>query len=190
MKHTDFDLYTDEQLVISYLNGNGESFSILYRKYFPKVYSKCYGFTRNSSTAFDLAQDVLIKAYSKLNTFKGGSRFSTWLFAITYNYCIETYRKKKNILFEPVDDQILPDDHADTELSEWKERKEQDIRDLLLEIPEIDRQLLKMKYEHNFSIKDLQDSYNLSASAVKMRLQRARNKIGQIYLQRNMPVSA
>ncbi|NJK87509.1 MAG: hypothetical protein HC906_17530 [Bacteroidales bacterium] len=55
---------------------------------------------------------------------------------------------------------------------------------ILKDIPEIDQVMLRMKYEHNYSIKELQDSFNLSASAVKMRLQRARNKIEKSYLGR------
>lgn len=175
---------TDEQLVNLYLSGNKAILGDLYTRYFNKVYRRCYGYTKNQSEAFDLAQDVLLKSFGKLTSFKGNSKFSTWLFAVTSNYCIEILRKNKNVAFEKLEDQYFITENTEENHSEVLDFYLPELINILKEIPEIDQALLRMKYEHNYSIRDLQISFNLSASAVKMRLQRARNKIEKICLSR------
>jgi RNA polymerase sigma factor (sigma-70 family) len=182
--YTQSQVLTDEQLVCLYLNGNTSCLEYLYQRYFNKVYRKCYGYTRNHNEAFDIAQDVLIKSFAKLATFKGNSKFSTWLFSITANYCVEVLRKNKHIAFEKIDDQFILTDISDDNSSELFDYYLPELINVLKEIPEIDQAMLRMKYEQNYSIKDLQDSFNLSASAVKMRLQRARHRIEKICLSR------
>ncbi|NJK87510.1 MAG: RNA polymerase sigma factor [Bacteroidales bacterium] len=97
MEHFHSEFLSDEQLVSLYLKGNKSFLENLYRRYFNKVYRKCYGFTKNHNEAFDLAQDILLKSFGKLDSFKGTSKFSTWLYAITTNYCIEFLRKTKTL---------------------------------------------------------------------------------------------
>ena len=190
MNKTEPKLITDEEFVIRHLNGDDSGFSALYKKYFIKVYYRCYSFTRDHNNALDLAQDILLKVYGKLDSFKGEARFSTWLFAITYNYCVEIYRKKKNIVFEQIGDKINISDYAYEEFPFMQETGEKDIDELMKEISDNDRLLLQMKYEQNLSIKDLQNSFHLSASAVKMRLQRARQRIEKNYLNRKLAATA
>ena len=184
MKILPSETISDEQLVELYLNGNHECIGNLYLRYFNKVYRKCYSFTRDQSLAFDLTQDIMIKSINKLYTFKGKSKFSTWLFALTTNYCIEIFRKNKSIVFEPIEEKHVLDKMENEDISELSEISYSEIIRIMNEIPETDQVMLRMKYECNCSIKDLQVSFNLSASAVKMRLQRARNKIEKIYLRR------
>ncbi|KPL23003.1 MAG: hypothetical protein AMS23_07180, partial [Bacteroides sp. SM1_62] len=87
---------SDEQLVIEYLKGDNNSLGILYDRYYSKVYHKCLSFSRNPDDAFDLAQDVLMKAFSNIRSFRGSSKFSTWLYSITTNHCISKAAKSKN----------------------------------------------------------------------------------------------
>ena len=63
-------------------------FEELYDRYAPMVYNKCYGFAKNMDEAKDLTQDVFLRVFIKLASFKGNSKFSTWLFAFTYNHCV------------------------------------------------------------------------------------------------------
>jgi RNA polymerase sigma-70 factor (ECF subfamily) len=176
----------DEQLVREYLNGDNDSLGILYNRYYSKVYHKCLSFSGNQDDAFDLAQDVLMKAFSNIESFKGSSKFSTWLFSITTNHCISAVSKSRieRSLDEGTDNHIIADDTDVDELILRKHREETEIKldEYLMQLPETDRKMLTLKYYLNYSIKDLQKEFNLSASAVKMRLLRARNKIGQIII--------
>jgi RNA polymerase sigma factor (sigma-70 family) len=175
---------SDEQLIREYLRGDNNSLGILYDRYYHKVYYKCLSFSRNPDTAFDLAQDVLMKAFSKMKSFKGSSKFSTWLFAITSNHCISqtTKSKKECPLGSGHDYNIIADDIDEDALEARKRREEIELKidGYLTQLNENDRKMLDLKYRLDYSIKDLQRELKLSSSAVKMRLLRARNRIGQI----------
>jgi len=187
MKTKAFVGTSDEQLIQDYLKGNNNSLGILYSRYYSKVYQKCLSFTKNADDAFDLTQDILMKAFSKVSTFKGNSKFSTWLYAIAHNYCITSASKVKNYHFEDFSmEQNIMDESPDmSELEQRKEYEEKELKlqDVLAEVPELDRNLLNLKYNLNYSVKDLQSEYKLSASAVKMRLMRARQKVEQGFYQ-------
>jgi RNA polymerase sigma-70 factor (ECF subfamily) len=156
----------------------------LYTRYYPKVYHSCLSYAKSHDDAFDLAQDILLKALYNLAAFEGKSTFSTWIYAITRNHCISQVTKNKR--FHQVD---IHDAHhliaqefksEDFETRAKKEQLEIHLKQYLDMLPARDRQMLELKYFHNYSIKDLQGKFNLSASAVKMRLLRARQRIEQI----------
>ena len=184
MKNADEINLSDEQLVREYLNGDNNSLGILYNRYYSKVYHKCLSFSRNQDDAFDLAQDVLMKAFSHVASFKGSSKFSTWLFSITTNHCISAVSKSRNecSLDAGTDFNRIADDTDEDDLIARKTREDTEviIDEYLLQLSENDREMLTLKYHMNYSIKDLQKEFKISASAVKMRLLRARNKMGQL----------
>jgi RNA polymerase sigma factor (sigma-70 family) len=182
---TDFTV-TDEHLVNEYNNGDNNCLGILYERYYKKVYHKCLSFTRNPDEANDLSQDILMKAFANIGSFKGKSKFATWLFAITKNHCIAYSREKKNIHFENIIyNENLTEETIDLDERELLEQRELILENMLKDIRETERKMLMLKYQQNHSIKDLQKELNLSASAVKMRLQRARQKVQKLYEKRN-----
>ena len=160
-----------------------ESMSELYNRYFPRVYQLCYSFTKNRDDAFDLAQDSLLKAFSRISTFEGASSFSTWLYAITRNGCINHLHRRKKVAMEDLHgkENMDPYDRCDEDYEERFEREQLELKlELSLQmIPDSDRQMLLLKYRRKFSVKELQREFNLSSSAVKMRLLRARQRAEQ-----------
>jgi RNA polymerase sigma factor (sigma-70 family) len=179
--------FTDEQLVNEYINGDNNCLGKLYERYYKKVYHKCLSFTRNPDEANDIAQDILMKAFANITSFKGKSKFATWLFAITKNHCIAYSRERKNIHFENIIyNENLAEETIDLNERELHEQRELILDSMLKDIRETERKMLILKYQQNYSIKDLQKELNLSASAVKMRLQRARQKVQKLYEKRNI----
>ena len=178
-----FDL-SDEILVREYLNGDNNCLGILYNRYYSRVYHKCLSFSRSPDAAFDLAQDILMKAFSNIESFKGSSKFSTWLYSITSNHCISNASKSRieYRLDAGSDIHIIADDIKTEEFDARKNREDMELKmdDYLLQLPENDGKMLDLKYRRNYSVKDLQEEFKLSASAVKMRLLRARKKMEQI----------
>ena len=186
MKTVEKKSLSDEQLVHEYLNGSSGSIGMLYERYYSKVYHQCLSYARNHEDAFDLAQDILMKAFSNLETFSGKSRFSTWLFSITRNHCISQAIKLNRKSSEDLSlRHFLLAEGTDGE--DYEERCRMEDMELRLEeylgrLSEDERKILELKYLQNYSVKDLQNEFTLSASAIKMRLLRARNKIEQIHL--------
>ena len=78
----------DRALVDAFLDGQQAAFSKLVRKYRKQVYAVAFRFTQNHEEADDLTQEVFVKAFQKLNTFRGDASFKTWILRITTNLSI------------------------------------------------------------------------------------------------------
>lgn len=183
MKARNRKLHTDEQLVTLVQQGDRQAMGELYSRYYSLVYHKCLSFAQYADDARDLAQDVMLKVLDKISSFKGQAKFSTWLYAITFNHCIDQKRKNKKVSFESLNKLAS---HTYLARLVYIETMEDDIKPdiagkALTAISEEDLNLLLMKYQFNKSIAELQSAYNLSASAVKMRLLRARAKASDSY---------
>ena len=92
---------TDEALVEEIIKTNDTMlFEVLYDRYATMVYNKCYGFANGVDEAKDLTQDVFLRVFIKLASFKGKSKFSTWLYAFTYNHCVNYVNRNTAKKFE------------------------------------------------------------------------------------------
>jgi RNA polymerase sigma-70 factor (ECF subfamily) len=171
---------TDECLVKLLQDGDQNAMGELYSRYFSLAHRKCISFTRNVDDANDLAQDLMIRIMEKIHLFKGESKFSTWLYSVTRNYCTDCIRKTKRSRFESIN---LTYDLSNFEYEEPEEAIiEEDVAFRALDqIPKEDQELLFMKYQFNKSIQELQETYSISTSAVKMRLLRARSRAMDMY---------
>ncbi|MCW3807904.1 RNA polymerase sigma factor [Plebeiibacterium marinum] len=185
MKRADQIKISDEVLIQQYYQGDSNGIEVLYNRYYLKVFNKCLSFTHNMDDAFDLTQDIFVKVFSKKNAFKGNSLFSTWLYAVVFNHCASSVKVKsrsKQEFFDLLSVPVAEDDDMDRiEERRLKEDQELYLYRALDEIPEQDKVLLELKYQNNYSVKDIQSELQISESAVKMRLMRARQKVGKYY---------
>jgi len=186
-KSNDFDKLSDEELVDKILNTkNTLLFSILYDRYSKKIYNKCYSFSINEEEAKDLTQDVFVKLFTKLNTFQGKSKFSTWVYSFTYNFCINYVNRDSGRKLNNLSESL---DHHDYHLSEIEDVDDNDFFGMRVEklkqslelIDPAEKAILLLKYQDNISINELQVLYNIGESAVKMRLKRAKVKVLEAY---------
>jgi RNA polymerase sigma-70 factor (ECF subfamily) len=151
---------------------------VLYDRYTAKVYQKCVGMTRDKELAHDLTHDIFLKAFVNLSKFDHRSKFGTWLYSITYNYCMDHLRKGQRRRTTELDEERF--EEADVQ----EDRYEQELLSLradrlstVLEALEPgDRATLLMKYQDELSIKEMMEVLGLSESAVKMRAMRARER--------------
>ncbi|TXN36799.1 RNA polymerase sigma factor [Flagellimonas hymeniacidonis] len=176
---------SDEELVQRIVtNNNPLLFGKLYDRYAKMVYNKCYGFSRSEDEAEDLTQDVFLQLFIKLKMFKGRSKFSTWLYSFTYNFCVNYVNRNKQRKMSdksvPVEDSEykIREEVPDESLFEMKASKLKEALELVS--PE-DKSILLLKYQDGASIKDLVSLMDLGESAVKMRLKRAKEKLLEIY---------
>jgi RNA polymerase sigma-70 factor (ECF subfamily) len=84
----------DRQLVQRTLAGDETSFAALLERYGPPIASLCYASTLDKAEAEDLTQEIFLSAWRKLHSFRGEAAFSTWLFALARNACIDRSRRK------------------------------------------------------------------------------------------------
>jgi RNA polymerase sigma factor (sigma-70 family) len=179
----DIKKLTDEDLVEKIVQtGNTDLFGELYDRYSDKVYRKIISMLKNKEESRDLSHDILIKTFLSLSKYEQKAKFSTWLYMITYNGCIDYIRKKKRIVSEEYIDKEEKYNEFDEE--EGLEIDLVRLEELLELIPVEDKTILLMFYQDEMSIKELQDYFEVGESAVKMRLLRARNKLKSMYEQK------
>ncbi|WP_158839067.1 RNA polymerase sigma factor [Polaribacter sp. L3A8] len=186
MKAIDVKNLSDEELVFKIVETNNTHlFAVLYDRFSKVVYNKCYGFSKNKEEAEDLTHDVFIRLFVKIKTFKGNSKFSTWLYSFTYNFCVNyvqrnDFKKKEKVTV--VTDNIKEDDDLqeidDATLFELKSEK---LAKALALIDPTEKMILLMKYQDDMTIKEIKESLNIGESAVKMRIKRAKQKLVRTY---------
>ena len=182
----DFNKLSDEELVKTIVSSNDTLlFEILYDRYAKMVYNKCRGFSKRDDEAEDLAQDIFLKLFVKLKTFKGNSKFSTWLYAFTYNHCVNYVNRNtaKKIEKQSVDATHIEDsgysiEDNDNDINQLKVDKLKEALELIT--PE-EKMILLLKYQDYLSIKELTDILDIGESAVKMRIKRAKEKLINVY---------
>ncbi len=172
--------YTDEQLVRLYVDTQRNPFfEELYDRYADKVYRKCLSFVKDQAKAEDFTHDIFLKLIVRVGSFKENSKFSTWLFSITYNYCMDQLRTTRKLAEDELTEGIdLIDDSDDINEMEMDAKR---LREVLGGLSHEERTIVLMKYQDEFSIKDIADTFGLTESAVKMRLKRTREKLRKKY---------
>ena len=173
---------TDEQIVGKITQeGKNELFEVLYDRYLPKVKDKCYSFFKDRQKSEEFASDILSKSFEKLDSFKGRSSFSSWLYSITYNTVIDYLRKKKQLHYPNWNQENeLPEiiDETDAEISEISY---ENLLQVFEKIHPEEKALLMMKYQDSLSVKEIAVSLSTSEDAIKMRLKRARTRVVYLY---------
>ena len=163
-----------------------EYFEVLYNRYYHKVLDKCYSIVKKKDIAEELAEDIFCNTYEKLASFKRISTFSSWLYSVTYNYCIDYLRQKNK--------QHYPSWNRENEIQEVIDDTDDSIEainydNLMLILDMIhaeEKALLLMKYQDNLSIKQISGALRISDDAAKMRLKRARTRVLYLYNQKYM----
>jgi len=176
---------TDEALVEAIVKTNDTMlFEVLYDRYSSMVYNKCYGFANGIDEAKDLTQDVFLRVFVKLGSFKGKSKFSTWLYAFTYNHCVNyvTRNTAKKIEKRSVSSDSIENIGEKVDSTREFENMRVEQLKLVMELISPDeKMILLLKYQDNLSIKELSEALDLGESAVKMRLKRAKDKLVHKY---------
>ena len=174
---------TDAEVVAGIRAGRAALQDVLYQRYAFKIYRKCRTMVRDKDLALDLTHDIFLKVTTKLEQFKGASDLSFWIYSITYNHCISYLKKAKRLRFDPIEGSVEPEDEG------RRRRTEKIIHDLELDqlerllgsLPPDDVVLLQLRYREGRSVKQVAELLGLGESAVKMRLQRSRNRLAKSF---------
>ncbi|MGE5428723.1 MAG: RNA polymerase sigma factor [Methylococcaceae bacterium] len=163
--------------------GNVSAFSVLVERYQDMVYSLALKLLKNTEDAEELAQDTFIKAFQKLDMYEGKSKFSTWLYSITYNACISELRKRR-IQFSSLEEQRFSDQDEMRIHSYFSETKKEDqekyLNLALSKLPEDDQVLVTLYYYENQSMDDISVITGLTVSNIKVKIHRARKKMYEL----------
>lgn len=160
--------------------GDVSAFSVLIERYQNMVYSLALKLLKNAEDAEEMAQDTFVKAFQKLDTYEGKSKFSTWLYSITYNACISELRKRR-IQFSSLEDQRFSDQDEMKMYDYFSETKKEDQERYLTlalgKLPEDDQVLVTLYYYENQSMDEISMITGLGVSNIKVKIHRARKRM-------------
>jgi RNA polymerase sigma factor (sigma-70 family) len=182
MKYDTLKSARDEEIISKIITENQVNyFEILYGRYYRKVLDKCYSLLKNHQLAKEFTEDIFSKTYEKLKTFRNISSFSSWLYSITYNHCIDYLRHKKKLHYPEWNRENEIPGIIDESGDSPDTINYDDLLVILDMIHPEEKALLTMKYQDNISLKQISESLRISEDAAKMRLKRARTRVLYLY---------
>lgn len=170
----------DQLYITKVLEGDTNAFSFLVEKYKDMVFTLAIKVTKNREEAEEISQDSFIKAFKYLNKFKGDSKFSTWLYKIAYNNCMDLVKKNSRKYSTSGIDEVIENKIQSSENTmQTIERKERAIlmEECLQELPEDERTIIWLFYYKELNLKELIEVTSYSEANIKVKLHRARKKL-------------
>lgn len=182
----------ENAVVRAVLNGDVNAFEMLVREYEKNVYNLALRMVGNSEDAADMSQEAFIKAYNSLDSFRGDSKFSVWLYRIVSNVCLDFIRsrKRKQTVSLSVEDDNgddveldIADDTQSPERLMDKQLTREAVRRGLDSLPPGQRQILLLREIQGLSYDEIAEVLNVEAGTVKSRIFRARKKLSAFLLE-------
>ena len=171
-------------IILKVKQGEIQAFNEIIVFYEKQVFNLAFRIVKNREDAEEVAQDSFVKAYKRIKSFKGNSKFSTWLYRITYNNSLNKISANKRLGFsEELDDYkvggSVSDDGMKGLLSE--ERKEF-IKKALAKMTPQESTLITLYYQNECDLKEIQEITGINRNTAKVQLHRARKRL-EGYLQ-------
>ena len=177
----------EREVISRVISGETQLFEELVTDNQTKVYNLALKITKNPQDAMDISQDAFLKAYSSLRSFRGDSRFSVWLYRLTYNLCLDYMRKQKRTNVISLNgDAGEDDDGAELEIPDLRsmpeaeyEKKElrEELNRCFERLPESQRRILILREISGMSYSEIAETMKISEGTVKSRISRARQKL-------------
>lgn len=163
----------DSELVKSTLDGDQKSFARLMTLYKKRIVAIGMGFFKNAADTEDFVQEVFFKAYTKLDTFRGDSLFSTWLTRIAYNTAVNSVNRRDEYV-QLSDESILQDPSDTPEEVQIRKVTGQAIREAIKELPEQYAICLDMYFFYDVPHAEISSITGLPVNTIKSHIFRAK----------------
>lgn len=173
--------FIEADCVQQVLDGDDDAFTDIVEHYQSHVYNLCYRMLGTPQEAEDAAQECFIRAYRYIKRYDPNRSFATWLLSIAAHYCIDQQRKRRLIAID-IDEIIefsITDDSPNPENIITNNEKSDLVQKQLAELPTKDRMVLILRYWYEFSEIEISEALDISTSAVKSRLHRARQHMAE-----------
>ncbi|HIP95700.1 MAG TPA: sigma-70 family RNA polymerase sigma factor [Anaerolineae bacterium] len=162
------------------LRGDKEAFTRLIEAYQTPVYNLAYRMLGNAQEAEDAAQEAFIRAYTRLRTYDPTRKFASWLLSIASHYCIDRLRRRRFNLISL--EELPPWQGLASERPQPEERLIENqnrdaVQSLLTTLPPHYRAPIILRYWYDFSYREIAEVMDLTESAIKSRLHRAREML-------------
>ncbi len=170
----------DHQLIESTLQGNTQAFSVLVERYQNFVFTIALRILRNREEAEEVSQDSFIKAFEALASFRGDSKFSSWLYRIVYHKSLDRIKKNNKYrtleLFEELTDFETEEIENALHYLQLNERNNL-VKKAIDQLPEVESAIISFFYFEELSIQEIAKITTLTEDNVKVKLFRSRKKL-------------
>jgi RNA polymerase sigma-70 factor, ECF subfamily len=169
---------SDAELIRRVLAGEQERYAELVMRYQAGLFRHALGMVGDSDAAADLAQDSLVKAYTRLDSCNDPDRFAAWLFRILRNRCRDWLKNRRQHTVELRDDvhTASEDPAGELERAELGEM----VKQALARLPEAQREAFLLKHVEDLSYEEMAERLETGVSALKMRVMRAREAMQEM----------
>jgi len=176
---------TDQYYIDRTLDGDTNAFSVLVNRYQDFVFTIAYRIMKSRPDAEEVAQDAFIKSFQSLSSYRGESKFSSWLYQIVYRKALDRIRSNKKMRSVELIEEIT----ADKNNNDWglfeedamhyleEKEKKKIIQDCLMKLKEQDAAIITFYYFEELSVKEIAAITDLSPDNIKIRLHRSRKKL-------------
>lgn len=180
-------LVDDIELVRRAQQGEGAAFDVLVKRYESKITGLVYRYVRDTDTALDLVQDIFFKIFRNLVNFKGESKFSSWIYRIAINDCIDHKRRLKvrkeqslqqiqEYGYDVADDR----DEANVEATHLSQMEHAWVRRAVADLPPNQQSIVVMKVYQDLTFDQISEILDEPVSTVKSRLYKALSNLGSV----------
>ena len=166
------------------IKGDAQAFSRIVEIYSKPVYNLCYRMLGNAEDAEDAAQETFIRAFKAIKRYDPQRKFATWLLSIAANYCIDQYRRLRPVMVELEDApaEYLADRNPGPEMSLIRSEAGDEVQDMLVgSLDSRDRAAVMLYYWYDHSYEEIGEMLNISETALKSRLHRARKSLARAW---------
>jgi RNA polymerase sigma factor (sigma-70 family) len=183
-------IINDQHYINLIIEGDSNAFAVLVDRYKNMVFSLALKMVKNREEAEEVAQDTFIKVFKSIAKFKGDSKFSTWVYKVTYNTCLDRIKKNNR------EQNTVPiDDFSENQIKTMEtvldaidvSERNKTIQDCIQLLPNEDGFLLTLYYFEEQSIDEISKIMDCNANNVKVKLFRSRKKLASILERRLEP---
>lgn len=181
---------SDLDYIHKIVDGDTSAFAILVDRYKDLVFTLAYKMLKNREEAEEIAQDTFIKIFKSVVKFKGDSKFSTWVYKVTYNTCLDYLKKKKRgINISYIEDFDLRQLKAIDEISNGIDEKEKNqlIHECLFLLSSEEAFLLTLFYFEQQSTEEIAKVMDTNSNNIKIKLYRTRKKMALLLRKKMEP---
>ncbi len=173
----------EQQLVSNAQRGDRAAFAKLVERYQTPVYNLAFRMLGTANDAEDAAQETFLRVYTRLKSFKGDQKFATWLLSIDAHYCIDRLRRRKQITWLSIEDEVVGDslssDLPEPAEEALRHESQEEVERLLEHLSPANRLVVVLRYWYDLSIEEIAKTTGDSASAIKVKLFRARQALAR-----------
>ena len=181
---------TDQEILVKVRAGDTAFYSLLVDRYKSMVFTVALKMIKQREDAEEVAQDVFLKAFAAIETFRGDSKLSTWLYRITYHKSLDYIKKKKR---RPITESMDVSERfdigtLDRRMNNLEQNERKDcIKAAIDELAEEDAALITFFYLEELNLKEIEQITGLSSNTIKVKIFRGRKRLLEILKRRLEP---